>query len=128
MGSMGMYDSLSLWGAMMLGAVVSAYTFLMSVSGSVIVHRDQLAEKFSVDWLVHLHTNLSTGETGRALNGIGAIVVTLGSAQRTWLLVDAALVSLGNHGDLFRLPARVRYPFCPRSRRPFYRPWPSLAG
>jgi uncharacterized iron-regulated membrane protein len=62
---------------MMLGAMVSAYVFLMSLSGSVIVHRDQLSEMFSVDWLVHLHTNLASGPTGRLLNGIGAIVVTM---------------------------------------------------
>ena len=62
---------------MMLGAVVSAYVFLMSLSGSVIVHRDQLSEMFSVDWLVHLHTNLLSGPAGRVLNGIGAIVVTM---------------------------------------------------
>jgi uncharacterized iron-regulated membrane protein len=62
---------------MMLGGVLSAYVFLMSFSGSVIVHRDQLSEIVSIDWLVHLHTNLSAGQTGRTLNGIGAIVVTM---------------------------------------------------
>jgi len=62
---------------MMLGAVISAYVFLMSLSGSVIVHRDELSQMFSVDWLVHLHTNLLSGLTGRFLNGIGAIVVTM---------------------------------------------------
>ena len=62
---------------LMLGAVLSAYVFLMSISGSVIVNRDQLAQLFSVEWLVHLHSNLSSGLTGRLLNGIGAIVVTM---------------------------------------------------
>ena len=61
----------------MMGAVVSAYVFLMSLSGSVIVHRDQLSEMFSVEWLVDLHTDLSSGPTGRLLNGVGAMVVTM---------------------------------------------------
>jgi uncharacterized iron-regulated membrane protein len=62
---------------LMLGAVLSANVFLMSISGSVIVHLDQLAQLFSVEWLVHLHSNLSSGPTGRLRNGIGAIAVTM---------------------------------------------------
>jgi uncharacterized iron-regulated membrane protein len=48
----------------------------MSVSGSIIVYRNELSRRFSVEWLVNLHANLVSGSTGRLLNGIGAICVT----------------------------------------------------
>jgi uncharacterized iron-regulated membrane protein len=60
-----------------LGAGVSAYVLLMSISGSAIVHRDELSKRFSVEWLVNLHTNLLSGPTGRLVNGIGAIGLTM---------------------------------------------------
>ena len=59
-----------------VGAVLSAYIFLMSVSGSVIVYRNELSRNFSIEWLVNLHANLASGPTGRLVNGIGAIGVT----------------------------------------------------
>lgn len=62
---------------LMLGAVISAYVLLMSLSGSVIVHRNTLSEKFSVEWLVDLHANLVSGRTGRLVNGLGAICLTM---------------------------------------------------
>jgi hypothetical protein len=40
---------------LMLGAVVSAYILLMSFSGSVIVHRNELSESLSIERLVDLH-------------------------------------------------------------------------
>ena len=48
----------------------------MSITGSIIVFRDELSRWFSVEWLVNLHENLLLGKTGRLLNGIGAICVT----------------------------------------------------
>jgi uncharacterized iron-regulated membrane protein len=60
-----------------VGAAVGAYILLMSVSGSLIVYRNELSRRFSVEWLVDLHANLLLGSTGRSVNGIGAISLTL---------------------------------------------------
>jgi len=49
----------------------------MSISGSAIVYRNELEKKFSVEWLVNLHGNLLFGSTGRLVNGMGAICLTL---------------------------------------------------
>jgi uncharacterized iron-regulated membrane protein len=59
-----------------VGAGVGLYVVLMSVTGSIIVFRDELSRWFSVEWLVNLHENLQLGEKGRLVNGIGAICVT----------------------------------------------------
>jgi len=60
-----------------VGAVIAAYIFVMSVSGSLIVYRNELSGKVSVEWLVNLHENWLAGSTGRWVNGIGAICLTL---------------------------------------------------
>jgi uncharacterized iron-regulated membrane protein len=59
------------------GAAVGAYIFLMSVSGSLLVFQRTLAGRFSVQWLVDLHTNLLAGRGGRLVNGIGALSLLL---------------------------------------------------
>jgi uncharacterized iron-regulated membrane protein len=59
-----------------VGAGVGLYVVLMSVTGSIIVFRDELSRWFSVELLVNLHENLLLGQRGRFLNGIGAICVT----------------------------------------------------
>jgi uncharacterized iron-regulated membrane protein len=59
-----------------VGAGVGLYILVMSMSGSMIVFRNELSRRFSIDWLVKLHTNLLFGSTGRLLNGLGAIFVT----------------------------------------------------
>jgi uncharacterized iron-regulated membrane protein len=59
-----------------MGAAASVYVFMMSISGSVIVYRNELSRRFSIEWLVNLHANLLSGSTGRFVNGIGAICVT----------------------------------------------------
>ena len=59
-----------------VGAVVGLYVVIMSVTGSIIVFRDELSRWFSVEWLVDLHENLLFGEKGRLMNGFGAICVT----------------------------------------------------
>jgi uncharacterized iron-regulated membrane protein len=59
-----------------LGVGVSVYILLMSISGSLIVHRNELSKRLSIEWLVNLHENLLSGSTGRLVNGIGAICVT----------------------------------------------------
>ncbi len=61
----------------LVGAVVGVYIFVMSVSGSLIVYRNELSGKVSVEWLVNLHENWLAGSTGRGVNGIGAICLTL---------------------------------------------------
>lgn len=60
-----------------VGMVTAAYVFLMSLSGGAIVYRNELSKKFSIEWLVNLHRNLLFGSTGRLVNGIGAISLTL---------------------------------------------------
>jgi uncharacterized iron-regulated membrane protein len=60
-----------------VGAIAGVYILLMSVSGSMIVYRNELSRWISMEWLVNLHENLLLGrETGRLVNGIGAIGVT----------------------------------------------------
>ena len=60
-----------------MGAAAGAYILLMSVSGSVIVYRNELSGNSFVEWVVRLHTNLLAGTTGRIVNGIGAVCLTL---------------------------------------------------
>jgi len=64
---------LHLW----IGAALSMYVFLVSVTGSVVVFRNELSRRFFVQRLVDLHTSLGAGETGRIVNGFGAVCVTL---------------------------------------------------
>jgi uncharacterized iron-regulated membrane protein len=60
-----------------IGAALSMYVLLMSMTGSVIVFRNQLPPKFPVEWMVNLHENLLAGSIGRVGNGIGAVCLTL---------------------------------------------------
>jgi uncharacterized iron-regulated membrane protein len=60
-----------------LGAALGAYVLLMSVSGSVLVYRNELSKRFSIRWIVDFHRNLLAGPTGRLVNGIGAISLLL---------------------------------------------------
>jgi len=57
-------------------AGVGVYVLVMSISGSMIVFRNELSGRFFIEWLVNLHENLLSGTTGRFVNGIGAICVT----------------------------------------------------
>jgi uncharacterized iron-regulated membrane protein len=59
-----------------LGAAVGMYVLLMSISGSMIVYRNELSRRYSIEWIVNLHENLLSGSTGRLANGIGAICLT----------------------------------------------------
>jgi uncharacterized iron-regulated membrane protein len=64
-----------------LGMLAGLYILVMSISGSMIVFRNELEgsgdqqSKLApvVEWLVNLHDNLLSGMTGRTVNGIGAI-------------------------------------------------------
>ena len=60
-----------------IGAVTGVYLALMSVTGSIIVYRNELSRWTSVEWIVKLHSNLLLGSTGRLVNGIGGICLTL---------------------------------------------------
>lgn len=70
-----------LWVGMMAGL----YLFVMSISGSAIVFRNELENSANfngnlfraVEWLVDFHTNLLAGDVGRTVNGIGAMCLTL---------------------------------------------------
>jgi uncharacterized iron-regulated membrane protein len=60
------------------GIATSLYVVFISVSGSLVVFRPQLERRYpislpSVEWLVNLHANLLSGQTGRYVNGVGAI-------------------------------------------------------
>src|SRR6202165_2566047 len=59
-----------------MGVAGGVDVLLMSISGSIIVYRDELSRRFSIEWIVNLHENLLSGSTGRLVNGIGAICVT----------------------------------------------------
>ena len=59
------------------GVVAGLYLALMSVTGSIIVYRNELSRWSSIQWLVDLHTNLLLGSTGRMVNGIGGVCLTL---------------------------------------------------
>ena len=59
-----------------MGMGAAVYVLLMSISGSMIVYRNELSTRFSIEWIVNLHENLLSGSTGRLVNGIGAICVT----------------------------------------------------
>jgi len=52
-----------------IGAAAGAYILLMSVSGSVIVYRNELSGNSFVEWVVRLHENLLSGTTGRFVTG-----------------------------------------------------------
>jgi uncharacterized iron-regulated membrane protein len=64
-----------------VGAGVGLYIVLMSITGSLIVYRNELEKAPSlvstVEWIVDLHENLLCGRNGRFVNGIGASSVIL---------------------------------------------------
>jgi uncharacterized iron-regulated membrane protein len=66
-----------------LGMIAGMYLFAISISGSAIVFRNELEAPLDprvlaiVEALVDFHTNLLGGDTGRFINGIGAISLTL---------------------------------------------------
>jgi hypothetical protein len=64
-----------------VGAGVGLYIVLMSITGSLIVYRNEMERApslvSSVEWIVELHENLLCGRNGRFVNGIGANSVIL---------------------------------------------------
>ena len=61
----------------MVGAVLGMYIGLMSLTGAVLVYRDELSAWTPVEWLVKLHSNLWAGTIGRSVNGVGAACLTV---------------------------------------------------
>ena len=68
-----------------LGMIGALYILAMSLSGSVIVFRNELEagadftsrrDRF-VEWLVNFHANFLSGVIGRRFNGVGAVAFTL---------------------------------------------------
>ena len=60
-----------------IGAIVAIYVLVMSLSGSVIVFRNELSKWISIERIVQLHQRLMLGrETGLLVNGTGAICLT----------------------------------------------------
>src|SRR4030095_10329560 len=62
------------------GIAIGLYIFMISVTGSVLVYRNELFVASprimrATFWLLDLHDNLLVGETGRQLNGIFAFAV-----------------------------------------------------
>jgi uncharacterized iron-regulated membrane protein len=63
---------------LMIGAAVSVYVALMSMSGIIIVWQNELHKTVPVEWLVKAHDNLLSGSSGRFVNGFGGVcLVTL---------------------------------------------------
>lgn len=75
------------------GLAVGVYLVVICVTGSILVYRNELYEFFTpppgaplpagfrmTAWLLRLHDTLLFGDTGRRINGVGAIAVLLLSA------------------------------------------------
>ena len=65
---------------------MAAWVCVMSITGSALVFRDQLARLISVEWLVRLHSSLLLGSRGRLVNagGAAALVLLCGSGAVIW--------------------------------------------
>jgi uncharacterized iron-regulated membrane protein len=60
-----------------IGAIAAMYLAFMSVTGGMLVYRNELSRWTSLERLVNLHSNLLAGSTGRFINGIGGASLTL---------------------------------------------------
>jgi uncharacterized iron-regulated membrane protein len=60
-----------------MGIGVGMYVIVMSVSGSILVFRNELEQVVPLKWLLDLHENLFFGDQGRFVNGLGAVCLTL---------------------------------------------------
>ncbi len=61
----------------MVGIVLGIYIGLMSLTGAILVYRDELSAWIHVEWLVKLHSNFLAGPIGRYVNGGGAACLTV---------------------------------------------------
>jgi uncharacterized iron-regulated membrane protein len=62
---------LHLW----IGAAAAAWLLVMSLTGSVLVFRDQIARVISIEWVFRLHRSLLAGAPGQIVNAAGAASV-----------------------------------------------------
>lgn len=60
-----------------IGTIAGVYVTVVRVTGSIVVFRNQLVNWAPMTWLVKLHTNLLAGSTGRAVNGVAGVCLTL---------------------------------------------------
>lgn len=60
-----------------IGAIAAMYLVFMSVTGSIIVFRNELPGWTSMEWIVQLHSNLHAGSTGRFVNGLAGACLTV---------------------------------------------------
>src|SRR5262245_57515178 len=60
-----------------IGTLMAVYVVLMSLSGSIIVFRNELPPTAFVEWLVRLHGHLAVGASADALVGIGAVALVV---------------------------------------------------
>jgi uncharacterized iron-regulated membrane protein len=73
-----------------IGIAIALYVIVICLTGSILVYRNELYGAFAptpddpmplgfraTSWLLDLHDNLLSGETGRRTNGAGAAAVTL---------------------------------------------------
>jgi uncharacterized iron-regulated membrane protein len=60
-----------------VGVVLGMYVGFMSLTGAVLVYRDELSARIPVEWLVKLHSNFWAGTIGRSVNGVGATCLTV---------------------------------------------------
>jgi uncharacterized iron-regulated membrane protein len=59
------------------GIAAGMYPVVIGVSGSILVFRNELEQAVPLGWLLDLHENLFFGDTGRFVNGFGAVCLTL---------------------------------------------------
>ena len=72
---------------LMIGAIAAAWVLVMSVTGSLLVLRNEFPPSVSLEWLVRLHGSLLAGSAGRVLNGAGAaslVVLAITGAIIWW--------------------------------------------
>src|SRR5262252_8359129 len=70
-----------------VGAAAAGWVLLMSLTGSVLVFRDQLSALMPIEWLAHVHASLLAGPSGHLVNALGAlslILLTLSGAVIWW--------------------------------------------
>jgi len=56
-----------------VGAATAGWVLLMSLTGSVLVFRDQLSALMPMEWIAHLHASLLAGPSGHRVNAPGAV-------------------------------------------------------
>jgi len=100
-----------------VGAGVGLYIVLMSITGSLIVYRNQLETTPSlvpaVEWIVDLHENLLFGDNGRFVNRIGAtcvIVLCLTGAEVDVFWADAVSTNTPNMKHIAKSRAKTTRP------------------